>query len=521
MKSISICVTSDVHGYLFPTNYRDQKEASLGLAKVASIFNELKKDKQVLLINNGDYIQGSPFTYYFAKYQQNEGNPMIQAANEMDYDLAVLGNHEFNYGLNYLQQVIAQSKFPWLAANILDKYSGEPFFGKPYVIREINGMKIACIGITTHYIPYWEDSSNIKNLVFEDACKSATKWVAKVRDIETPDFVILSYHGGLECDPETGEKTEKHTGENQGYQICEEVDGIDLLITGHQHRFITSEINGIPVIQPGDNGQALGEIIINFKTENNNVLIKSVTPTLHYVDDRTEPDDNLIKFMMTNEKEVQEWLDQPMAVVVGDMKIDDPFIARLKGHPFITYINQLQMQVADVDISCTALFHNQSPGFPEKVTMRDIVSNYIYPNTLKVLKLKGKDIKEALEYTASYFILDSEKNIIVNPSFIDPKPQHYNYDMWAGIHYEINLAKPVGDRITKLYYRDHPLELETSYHVVMNNYRASGGGDYTMFQGKEVVKDIPTDMTELIANDLLERKKIEATYDPSFRIVKS
>ncbi|QGH36473.1 bifunctional metallophosphatase/5'-nucleotidase [Gracilibacillus salitolerans] len=513
MKTVSIGVTSDVHGYIMPTNYRNNQETQMGLAKTASILKEIRRKYDTILIDNGDFIQGSPFTYYFAKKQPDQPSPMINIANQLNYDLAVIGNHEFNYGLHYLQEAVEVSDFPWLSANIIDKKTKQPFLGKPYIIKKIAGIRFAILGLTTHYIPNWEDPNHIEDLTFEDACQSAKKWVAKIRETEAPDVMIVSYHGGLERDPKTGEPTEDFTGENQGYQICQEVEGIDILITGHQHRFLTEQINGVTVVQPGNNGQAIAEITLTIDQR-----IQSITSTLHYVDEQTEIDRQVENSIVEDERAVQAFLDQTITTVKGDMEICDPMKVRLNGHPFINYINQLQMNIAEVDISCTALFHDQSPGFPKQVTMRDIVSNYIYPNTLKVLKITGHDIKEALEKSASYFQLEN-KEIVINPSYLEPKPQPYNYDMWQGIYYEVKVSNPIGERVITLEYQGQPLELSQEFQVVMNNYRASGGGDYHMFKNKEVVKDIPIDMTELIADDLLKRNELIPKSNSHFRII--
>lgn len=515
MQTISICVTSDIHGYIMPTDYIHSDEKNQGLAKVASVLKGIREKSETLLIDNGDFIQGSPFTYYFAKKAMNQTNPMIKVANQLQYDVAIIGNHEFNYGIDYLQDVVNTSHFPWLSANVVDKKMKQPFLGKPYVMKEVAGTRIAILGVTTHYIPNWEDPEHIRDLIFENACESTKKWVKCIHATEAPDLMVVSYHGGLERDPKTGEQTEDLTGENQGYQICQEVEGIDILITGHQHRFLTEEINGVTVIQPGNNGKAIAEVTVDISESN-----RTITPKLHYIEEDTTIDPSIVDLIKEDELDVQAFLDQAITTVEGDMKIIDPMRARLQGHPFINYINQLQMDVAKVDISCTALFHNQSPGFPKEVTMRDIVANYIYPNTLKVLNITGQDIKDALERSASYFHLEHGQ-IVVNSIFQEPKPQPYNYDMWQGIYYEIDVSKPIGNRVFTLQYNGESVILDQEFHVVMNNYRASGGGDYHMFKGKEVVKDISIDMTELIVDDLSTRKSLLPNNTKHFRILLS
>lgn len=156
------------------------------------------------------------------------------------------------------------------------------------------------------------------------------------------------------------------------------------------------------------------------------------------------------------------------------------------------------MDVSGADISVTSLLNNNTTGFSSTVTMREVVSNYMFPNTLVVLALTGADIKAALEKSAEYFILDEHGEISVNPTYIAPKPQHYNYDMWEGINYTIDVANEPGNRIEQVSYHGKPLMETDTYHVVLNNYRASGGGNFDMFKGKPIIKDIQHDTVELI-----------------------
>ncbi|MEK3646718.1 bifunctional UDP-sugar hydrolase/5'-nucleotidase [Aeribacillus sp. FSL K6-1121] len=517
--AIHLLVTSDLHGYIYPTNYRDKEEQNFGLAKIATIIKEKRKKGYVLLLDNGDLIQGSPLTYYHAKNRPDSENPMIQVMNDLQYDACVLGNHEFNYGRSYLQKAIDQSAFPWLSANILKQTTGEPAFGTPYLVKVLDGVKIAVLGITTHFIPNWEEPRNIEGLVFKDALQTAKLWVSDIRQKEKPDVMIVSYHGGFERDLQTGEPIEQLTGENQAYQMCQELEGVDILITGHQHRPLADKLNGITIIQPGHKGQFLGEVTMKVrqKANGNSPAIVSHS-NLIKIDEKMEANQDVLALISDIEQETQKWLDQPIGTVIGDMTVSDPLKTRLQDNPFIEFINKVQMETAKVDISATALFNNDLPGFKQHVTMRDIVSNYIYPNTLTVIRISGQDIKDALEQSAKYFTVQNG-TISVNPAFLYPKPQHYNYDMWEGIEYELKISNPVGQRVVKLNYHGSPLELDKEYDVVMNSYRAGGTGNFDMFKEKPIVKNIPIDMTELIANYILEHKTIIAACNHNWRVV--
>lgn len=515
---MSILATSDLHGHLYPTDYRGDAELELGLAKLSPLISrERSLADASLLIDNGDLLQGTPLMYHQAKFGSDaDPHPAIAALNFLRYDAGVVGNHEFNYGLDVLRNAIARSDYPWLSANIVDAATGEPAFGPPYAVKRVAGVVVAILGLTTPYIPNWEHPTNIAGLAFRDAVETAKFWVPRIRERERPDVLIVSYHGGFERDLRTGEPSEPLTGENQGYALCEEVPGIDVLITGHQHRQLAGELNGVTVVQPGYNGQALGKASLLLEREQDRWAIREKRAEVLYPETGGGKDEAMLALIANEEERTQQWLDQPIGRTEGDLSINDSMEARTKDHPFIEFVNRVQLDTTGAAISCTALFTDESRGFGERITMRDIVSNYVYPNTLKVLLVSGQDIKDALEQSAAYFEM-SKDGLTVSAAFREPKPQHYNYDMWEGIAYELDLSRPVGARVVKLEREGKPLDKAASYEVAMNSYRASGGGNYNMFHGKPVVREITVDMTEIIADYILERGTIRATCDHNWR----
>ena len=517
---LTILETSDVHGNVLPINYSDSSYVSCGLAALSAIIiKEREINPNTILIDNGDMLQGTALTYYHAKINNNMTNPMIQAMNLMSYDAAVIGNHEFNYGMSYLESAIKTSNFPWLCANIINKTTGKCFTNKPYIVKTFaNGLKVGILGLTTKYIPNWENPEIIKDLDFEDVVESANKWLDIMKKQEATDINIVSYHGGFEKDLETGEPLDVLTGENQGYELCMKVKNIDLLLTGHQHRVIENILlNGVLVMQPGCNGNSIGKASINLiKSSGKWSIATKVSCTINTK--AAEVDNIILDYTGIIDAEAEAWLDVPIGHIEGDMLIKDPFKARLKDNAFSEFINNIQMDAAKVDISNTAIFDNHCKGFPRNVTMRDIISNYKYPNTLMVLSLKGYDIKAALEKTAEYFTI-VHGEIAVNRARIYPKLQHYNYDMWEGIEYVMDISKPINFRITKVSYKNSPLNMDGDYAVVMNSYRAGGGGNYLMFKGKPVLKDIHIDMAEIIANYILERKTIKALVNNNWVVI--
>ncbi|PLR71561.1 bifunctional metallophosphatase/5'-nucleotidase [Bacillus sp. UMB0728] len=515
---VSFLITSDLHGSIYPYDYSTGKEQAAGLAKLASVIRQEKaKADHTLLLDNGDLIQGTPLMYHYSRFLKHRVNPMVQVLNKLEYDAAVIGNHEFNYGIEMIKSAASESNFPWLSANVLHRTTKEPYFGVPYMIKEMNELKIAVLGITTSHIPNWERPDYIQELFFDSAIETLARWIPYVEETEKPDFLAVAYHGGFERDRETGAKAEEETGENEAYRICMEFPEIDLLITGHQHRRLSGkEVNGVPVIMPGAHGSHLGKVEVTFEKVRHEWTIAGLDSSL--ISNEGECDKEIIHDASFYENETQKWLDEEIGSLTESMLITDPLEARIREHPLIELVNRVQMDASGAKISCTALFNEGAPGFSSTVTMRDIMTNYIYPNTLAVLQITGQDIKDALERSASYFRVGEDGEIAVNPSFSKPKPQHYNYDMWEGIEYELNLSQPEGSRVTVLEHRGEAMKMDEVFEVVMNHYRAGGGGGYWMFKNKPVIREIHKDMTELLAEYIRREQPVKAEVNANWKV---
>jgi 2',3'-cyclic-nucleotide 2'-phosphodiesterase/3'-nucleotidase len=543
-------VTSDLHGAIRPIHYNTNAYRPAGLALLALLIRrERERSPELLLVENGDLLQGSPLASYAASFVlDHEVHPFINVLNELGYDAAVMGNHEFNYGQNLLRKAVEDSHFPWLSANIVMEHqddtivthsyggnseketrsvapsgAGIPAFGPPYLIKTLSsGVKIALLGATTHYIPNWEHPKNIEGLHFLDALETIRAWVGYIREHEQPDVLVVSYHGGFESDLETGEPAERLTGENQAYAICRDIEGIDVLLTGHQHRQLTADIHGVTVIQPGFSGNGVGHVSVQLEQlANGKWWIAGKQARLLLLDENSDvqPDAAVMKLTDELEAKAQAWLDQPIGEVAGDLSIADPAALRLAAHPFIAFVHQVQMEATGAQISNTALLSEEARGFGSLITVRDVLSNFIYPNTLTVLELRGQDIRDALEQTARYFEVEASGEVIVNPAYMQPKPQHYNYDMWAGIEYELDISKPVGSRVVKLEREGIPVAMDATYSVVMNSYRAAGGGDYAMYPGKKVLHEGATDMAALVEDYIRRHQPLTVEPANNWRVV--
>ncbi|MCR8659153.1 bifunctional metallophosphatase/5'-nucleotidase [Paenibacillus endoradicis] len=512
---LQLLVTSDIHGYIMPTAYRGMNEP-LGLAQLATKIEVLRSNYPTILIDNGDLIQGSPLTYFKQAYRPLESNPIIKATNELKYDAAIFGNHEFNYGRENLERIIEQSDYPWLSCNIRND-DGNAWV-KPYEIFIVDGVRIGVIGVTTHFITIWEDPAHLTGLQIDDALASVSYWLEVMKEQEKVHVSVISYHGGFSHSLETGELEESDSGENQGYQMLQQLD-FDILITGHQHREISSKAYGKSIVQPGSRAVKVGQIMIDITLENDEVIFIHHEPTLISLDEHDQLHPKVVASVSTLHEETEQWLDEPIATVHGNMLYENAMDVRIHKHPYVQFLQELQMDVTGTTISCTSLFHDQPGGFKPIVTMRDIVTNYIYPNTLKVLAVTGEQLMLALEQCASYFTLENDQ-IAVNPSFLYPKAQPYNYDMWEGIYYTMDISKPIGSRIVQATINELPIKPMKTFHVVMNNYRATGAGNFPYFASCPVISDLQIDMTEVIATYLREHPVIHAHVEQNWDIIK-
>jgi len=216
--------------------------------------------------------------------------------------------------------------------------------------------------------------------------------------------------------------------------------------------------------------------------------------------------------------ETQIWLDQKLGHIEGyDFLVKDPFDARVHKHPYVSFINHVQKEVTHADISATALF-NQVLGLGPDISYRDLVNNYVYPNSLIVKEMTGKTLRAYLEQCADYFMV-KDNQLIVNPLFDEPKPQHFNYDMLEGIDYTLKISNPLGARVIELKHNSKDVRDTDLFTVAMNNYRASGGGNFHMIPACKTVLEIQRDMTDILAEYIQNKKIVTIVHHDNITVI--
>ena len=491
-KKLKIYFTSDVHGYFYPTTYGDMIEKPMGLFGCAEDF---KKDEDTLILDGGDILQGSAFAYYC---HQVAGSPEVIAdiMNDCGYDYYTLGNHDFNYGLDYQKMYRDRNHGVCVCQNITDDDGNTLFPWKIHVMK--NGLRIGIVGIVTDYVNIWEKEENLKGIQVTDPYEAARTALEQMKT--QTDLTICIYHGGFECDLESGEVLSKTT-ENIGYRICKELD-FDILLTGHQHMSVPGRnLFGTYTVQPCENAKEYQYLEVIITDDEKNICSE-----LHQSD--AAKGRVLADKYRTMEDSVQTWLNQPVGHLSHAIMPEEKVKMALYGSPIADFFNRIQLHFSGAMISSVGLA-NEIAGFRSEVSTRDIIATYTYPNTLVVCEITGKQLKMVMERSAEYFAYDKDGNVCVSDSFLIPKVEHYNYDYYMGVDFKINPKNPIGSRIEKLSRNGKPVLEDDKFTICLNNYRYSGAGGYDVYTECPLVKEINVEMVELIMDYFHEYPYIE------------
>ena len=498
---LTILETSDIHGYISQKSFSNPNaDEKFSLSKVKTYIDQVRNENEhVIYIDNGDSIQGSPLATYYKK--NNDLNNLTTAYNLLKLDAVVLGNHDFNYGQKYLKSYIDNLNTDVLSANTIKKDNYLDI--KPYITKNIGSIKVGILGLTTQYIPHWEKPKNIEGLSFKSALETAKYYLPILRNDENCDIIIVSYHGGFAKDLETGRELTPQTGENEGYELLFSNLDFDVFLTGHTHKEIAGIYNNIAVTQPGFAGAKVAEITIDID-ENKKVIDK----TVNLVDLAEVTADNEIEKLIADDMvSVNNYLDQKCGEISPDAIIDSVTMAQISGHPYIDLINQIQMYYTDCDIAGVAIYSKDAKGIPSSVTMRDIITNYRFNNTLMKVEVTGKEFKEILEHNANYFMLDENYKLVQNPEYFI-----YNYDIYSGIDYTFDYTRKRGERLVKATYKGHEISDDEKIIFATNNYRAIGGGDFPVLDGSQIIWESSQETPQLIF-EYIENKKLVKIRD--------
>ena len=466
-KTVTILGTSDMHGRIFPWEYATgTADDDAGYSLIQTLVKQEKeKNPNTILIDNGDTLQDN-----MAEIFNNDPiHPMIDVMNYMGYDVWNLGNHEFNFGMDFLNKNIAAFKGSALAANIY-KADGTRFVNG-YKIIEKDGVRIAIVGLIAPHIPTWEAATpeHFAGLTFTDPVAEAKK---VVKELEGKyDVLIGTFHLG-----ETAEK-----GTTDGARaVADAVPQFSAIIAGHAHSLfdnITTS-NGVHIIEPGRYGQALAKIdvkveksgdgwkVVNVETKNLSTkglaTDKDLTTKFKSVDDRSLVEANKVVGEVTAD------FIKNVDYITGGKTITTMPTAQMEDNAVIDFINEVQTYYSKADISTAAFFKNDANLLAGPFMKKDVANIYMYDNTLMAVNITGKNLKAYMEWSANYYNLFKDGDLTIS---FNPSVRGYNYDMFSGINYQVDVSKPTGSKIVNATIKGQPIDDAKVYKMAVNNYR--------------------------------------------------
>ncbi len=535
---LTLLATTDTHGrvanwdYFKDDVYQEPSGDTVGLAKVASVVEEVRAevgDEQLLVLDNGDAIQGTPLTYYFARIESildtGEDHPMATAFNLIGYDAQVVGNHEFNYGLDLLGAYEDDLDAALLGANVVDAETGEPYL-QPYTLirKNVRGHKpvtVGVLGLTTPGSAIW-DKGNVEGRVeFLDMVEMAERYVPEMRAKGAEVVVVLS-HAGIgdsSYDEGTGVPPENPTD-----VIAATVPDIDVIVVGHTHldepkQVITNEVTGEEVLltQPYRWGGTVARVDLDLTKVRGRWDVTAADSAA--IRTKDYPEHPAVMAAIADEHAATvEYVNQVVAESTETMTAETSF---WQDTPIIDFIQHVQTETvsaalagtehADLPVLSIAAPFSRSAVFPEgPVTVRDIAGLYIYDNTLEAVELDGAQVKEYLEYSAKYFEQVTDGTFDPDTDVNAGGTPDYNYDILSGVEYDIDVSMPVGQRIENLRMPDGtPVGDDDRFVVAVNNYRRSGGGGFPHISTAPVVYNEQQEIRQLLIDWASERGVID------------
>ena len=573
---LRILETTDVHMNLLNYDYyQDRVTHEYGLAKTITLIKAARAEaKNSLLLDNGDLIQGSPLGDLVARIKPlaaGQVHPAYKVMNQVGYDAANIGNHEFNYGLPFLRQAIAGANFPYVNANVRVASAGvepmkAPFAFTPYVILERRfvdeagapqTLKVGVIGFVPPQIMLWDKGHLEGKVVTTDILETAQALVPKMR-AEGAQLVIAVPHSGFE----RGDTP--RFAENSVARLSE-VPGIDAILFGHSHGEFPSKafasypkvdlargtINNVPAVMPGRWGDHLGVIDLVLEPAGRGWKVKDSRAEIRPIWDRTNRKplvdaDPLVAAAIGAEH--QGTLDSVRGAVAQTTAPIHSYFAQVADDPSVQVVSQAQLAYAKRALQGTEyeklpLLSAAAPfktggrqGFSYytdvaagPIAVRNVADLYIYPNTIKAVKISGATVREWLEMSAQAFNridpAGAPDQPLVNAAF-----PSFNFDTLDGVTYRIDVTQPARSdrdgklvnpqarRIIDLRYQGRPVDDGAAFIVVTNNYRAGGGGNFPGLDGKNIVMDAPDENREALVDYLASAKQFNPSADGNWSV---
>jgi 2',3'-cyclic-nucleotide 2'-phosphodiesterase (5'-nucleotidase family) len=493
--------TTDVHGRLRGWNYESNgPDPARGLARAATIVDSLRRAApgRVLLLDAGDLLQGNSLTYLAAKAAPADApHPVIAAMNAMQYDAAAIGNHEFNYGVPFLERTIRQAKFPFLAANAYRPQGAQAY--PAWTMIDRGGARIGIVGATTPGSMVWDRDNLAGRVVLRDIVRELRSAVADVRAAGAT-IVLVALHSGLDGPSSYDTVTTGMPSENVGARVAREVPGVDLILYGHSHQEMPdTTINGVLLMQPMYWSTSVAVAHLSLVRDTTGWRVAGKRSTVIQAAGHAEHPAVLAATEAAHRATIA-WVTTPIGRTADRWRADS---ARVVDTPIIDFILETERKAAGADLASTAAFSLDASLDSGTITAARLQALYPYDNTLRAVRVSGRQLRDYLEHSARYYRTGAD-----GTPTIDPSVPGYNFDIVAGADYTLDLSRPVGQRVTRLDFKGRPVLPTDSFTLALNNYRQTGGGGYAMLRGAPVVYDKQEEIRQLLVDEVRRKGTI-------------
>ncbi|MBI5975250.1 bifunctional metallophosphatase/5'-nucleotidase [Staphylococcus canis] len=481
---IHILATSDMHSHILNENN------SSHIYRAGTYIDEVRRQHQnVLLFDNGSSLAGSITAFYYAVIAPYKRHPMIKLMNELEYDASGVSANEFKFGLPFLNKSVALARFQWLSANIEYKVTKEPYFSTPYMIKDIEGIRIAVVGITSEGLMRNEQIEMERDVSVEKATFSAKRWIRYIYEKEEPEFLIVLYHGGLS---KMSRGTDMKDA-NQAEEIMNQIGIADLFITGHQHETAIEHDGQTLLVQAGQNAENIIHVEATFKKRRNSYELLNMKPEIIDLSQYDEQQE-LLDITYYDRKAIHKWKHETVSQTPINAHFDSFHELVSKQHPFIRLLHETIAQATETEITCVHLPLPNSKGLKGKLKNADIYHAYPHPDKPIDITLRGSQIKALIEESVAHLTIEDNEIKVHN---MDPTL----YLFWSGFDYTVDLSKPVHERVIQFNLRQ-----DYYYRIAMT--------DYCYRNYRDILKEVtlhhiyPQSMPELIAGYLSEHSTI-------------
>ena len=490
-RSLVVMATTDVHGRLRGWNYYDMRaDPAFSLAAAATIVDSVRAANpgNVLLVDAGDLLQGNPLTTVAARARIGT-HPVIAAMNAMRYDAAAVGNHEYNYGLSVMQRAFRAARFPFLSANAVATGAADAL--PSFTIVRRGDLRVGIIGATTPGVMVW-DRDNVRGRIrYTDIVPALRTAAAKARRAGA-DVVIAVVHAGLDGAASYDTVSSGLPGENVVSHIPRQVDGLDLVVYGHSHReMIDTVVNGVRLMQPRHYAATVGVATLELARRGHRWTVTGSRGQSVTIGGHAESPE-VLRVTDAAHRAALAYVAESIGVAPVAWRAD---LARATDMPITDLVGEVMRRVSGAQLAASPAFSLEASLDSGTVTVAEIAKLYPFENTLRAVRISGAQLRAFLEHSARYWTTWTAGS---TKSLVNRAVPGYNFDMLVGAQYELDLSKPVGQRVTALAVAGTPVGEGDSFTIALSNYRQTGGGGFAMLAGAPVVFESKGDIRDMI-----------------------